>query len=101
MIDYFHSAIIHAAEQPSDRSWWLDAQETDLRLHPQQFEIIWRNTKQPHPRRLFRCGKVILVKPRRRDVLENFRTLKIPPFGLGHPDVICASAGKISLNSYQ
>ena len=74
---------------------------TDLRLHPQQFEIIWRNNEQPHPRRLFRSCKVIFVEPRWRDLLENSRALKILPFGLGYPDVICAGAGKIGLNGYQ
>src|SRR5262249_8612153 len=87
-----------------NESWRVIARiktPTQLRLHSQQFKIIWCNAHQANSRRLFRSREIIFVKPRRRNVLENSRTLQILPFGLRHSDIASADAGKIILNGYQ
>src|SRR5262249_29706482 len=71
-----------------------------LRPHSQQLKIIRRDAKYADSRRLLRTGEIIFVEPRRRYVLENSGTLQVLPFGLGHPDIARAEAGKIVLNAY-
>src|SRR5438876_7330086 len=79
---------------------WIET-ASQSRLHAQQYKIIRRDNKQPHPRRSRRAGEIILVVLGRRNVVENSGTLKVLPLRLGKSYVLRAHPGEIILDAYE
>ena len=72
-----------------------------LRLHAEQREVARRDDEQADTLRGRETGEIVVVEPRRRDVLEDARALEILPFRRRHADALRADAQEVVLDPHQ
>src|SRR6476469_974714 len=68
---------------------------SELRLHAQEREVVRCDNEKTDALRPGAAGQIIVIVPRRRNILENPRMLQVLPFWLRHSDSAGADSREI------